>query len=201
MDRNVSIVLTPGTANYRKVAQKHWGLTDEQMKGMHVHHEPPRCRGGRDIPEHLYVCSPSMHQHGWHNDEFYVLQAGKTSGNRYGKRGKPPKKTEPTERDKLVYSLRKEGLSSTVIAEKLGLSREMAKTSYSECVRLGYPKLPNPRTGPPKGSPGKPKSEESKEKIRAARAKQVFTEETQKKKSEKMKETCKERTWSRRKKK
>jgi hypothetical protein len=72
MDRNVSIVLTPGTANYRKVAQKHWGLTDEQMKGMHVHHEPPRCRGGRDIPEHLYVCSPSMHANGWHDLGFWL---------------------------------------------------------------------------------------------------------------------------------
>jgi hypothetical protein len=72
MDRNVSIVLAPGTANYRKVAQKHWGLTDEQMKGMHVHHEPPRCKGGRDIPEHLYVCSPSMHANGWHDLGFWL---------------------------------------------------------------------------------------------------------------------------------
>jgi hypothetical protein len=142
-----------------------------------------------------------MHQHGWHNDEYFVLKAGTSSGNKYGPRGKPPCKTEPTERDKLVYSLRKKGLSSTVIAEKLGLTRQMAKDGYRECVRFGYPKLPNPKTGPPKGTPGTPRSEEAKEKIRAARAKQVFTEETQRKKSEKMRETCKERTWSRRKKK
>jgi hypothetical protein len=201
MDRNVSIVLSPGTANYRKVAQKHWGLTDEQMKGMHVHHCPPVSEGGRNIPEHLYVCSPNMHQHGWHNDEFFVLQAGKSSGNKHGKRGKPSLKTTPTERDLKVYDLRKRGLSSTQIAEKLGISKAMAKNSYSSCVKLGYPKLPNPRTGPPKGSPGKTHSEGAIKKIKMARAKQVFTEETQRKKSEKMKKACKERTWSRRKKK
>jgi transposase len=182
------------------MAQKAWGLTDEQMEGMHVHHHPAQSEGGRNVPEHLYVCSPSMHQHGWHNDEFFLLKAGSNSGNRHGPRGRPPKKTEPTERDKLVYSLRKEGLSSTGVAEKLGISRQMAKDSYKQCVQFGYPKLPNPRTGPPKGSAGQPLTEETKEKIRAARANQTFTEETQRKKSEKMREICKERTWSRKKK-
>jgi hypothetical protein len=33
---------------------------------MHVHHHPPRSQGGRNIPEHLYVCSPSVHYCGWH---------------------------------------------------------------------------------------------------------------------------------------
>jgi hypothetical protein len=62
----LSLTLSQESPNYRKVAQEHWGLTDEQMIGMHVHHEPPRSQGGRNIPEHLYVCSPSIHYLGWH---------------------------------------------------------------------------------------------------------------------------------------
>jgi len=56
----------------RRIARDHWGLTNEQMCGMHVHHQPPRCEGGKDIPEHLYVCSPPMHQYGWHNNEWFM---------------------------------------------------------------------------------------------------------------------------------
>jgi hypothetical protein len=155
-----AIVLSKERYNYRKIAQEHWGLSDEQMEGMHVHHHPPVYLGGRNIPEHLYVCSPEMHQHGWHDDEFFVLQAGKTAGNKHGKRGKPPKKTSPTSRDIEIYKLRAEGLSSTTIAETLGITRKMAKDGYKWCIKLGMDPLPNPRTGPPKGSPqrgGNPK--------------------------------------------
>ena len=56
----------------RNIARKHWGLTKEQMRGMHVHHFPHRCDGGKDIPEHLYVCSPEMHKTGWHNDAWFM---------------------------------------------------------------------------------------------------------------------------------
>ena len=75
MEKCLSIVLSPDVSNYRKVAQVHWGLTDAQMKGMHVHHHPPVSEGGRNIPEHLYVCSPSMHAHGWHSGEYFIEQA------------------------------------------------------------------------------------------------------------------------------
>ena len=51
------------------------------------------------------------------------------------------------------------------------------------------------------GGEGYKHTDETKEKIRASRARQVFTEETQRKKSERMKEICKEQIWSRRKKK
>ena len=153
MDKNLSIVLSPAKHNYRKVAQKNWGLTDVQMKGMHVHHHPAVQQGGRNIPEHLYVCSPEMHQHGWHNDEFFVLLAGKTSGNKYGKRGKPPKKTELRKRELEIYDLRKQGLSATKIAQLLKISRDQAKRAYAECVKYGLPPIPNPKTGPEKGCP------------------------------------------------
>lgn len=57
-------------AHYRKIAQLNWGLTDEQMKGMHVHHRIPRSNGGTDAPENLYVCSPSFHAEVWHNGRY-----------------------------------------------------------------------------------------------------------------------------------
>jgi hypothetical protein len=155
MEKSVSLVCTTSSSDYREIARKNWGLTKEQMKGMHVHHHPPRHKGGNNTAEHLYVCSPSMHQYGWHNDEFFVLMAGETSGNKHGPRGRPPKKVKPNERDLQVYELRKRGLSSTQIAEKLGLTRAMAKRSYRSCIDLGLPPLPNPKTGPAKGSPQK----------------------------------------------
>jgi hypothetical protein len=77
LDRNLSIVHSPGKKDYRKAAQENWGLTDEQMKGMHVHHFPPVSLGGRNIPEHLYVCSPSLHSRGWHSGEEFILWAAK----------------------------------------------------------------------------------------------------------------------------
>jgi hypothetical protein len=85
MDKNVSLTYFPPAKDYRKVAQLAWGLTDEQMKGKHVHHQPPRSEGGRNVPEHLYVCSPSMHAHGWHNGEYFIEQA--TSGGEFGHLG------------------------------------------------------------------------------------------------------------------
>ena len=61
MDREVSIVLSREKRNYRKVAQEWYGLTDEQMTGMDVHHNPPLHKGGRNIPEHLFVYHPTLH--------------------------------------------------------------------------------------------------------------------------------------------
>lgn len=66
MDKSLSLVYFPERSDYRKIAQENWGLTDLQMKNMHVHHQPPRSKGGRNIPEHLYVCSPDVHQYIWH---------------------------------------------------------------------------------------------------------------------------------------
>jgi hypothetical protein len=71
MDREVSIVLSGERADYRKVAQKWYGLTNEQMIGMDVHHNPARHEGGRDIPEHLYVYHNTLHS-SVHEDEFVL---------------------------------------------------------------------------------------------------------------------------------
>ena len=79
-----AIVKLP-TENYRKVAQNHWGLTDKQMKGMHVHHRVPRSQGGTNDPSNLYVCSPWFHANVWHDGNQFVLWAsigGKSSSPR-----------------------------------------------------------------------------------------------------------------------
>jgi hypothetical protein len=61
MKKEVSIVLSREERNYRKLAQQWFGLTDEQMTGMDVHHNPPRHKGGRNIPEHLFVLHETLH--------------------------------------------------------------------------------------------------------------------------------------------
>jgi hypothetical protein len=58
---------------YRKIAQEHWGLSDEQMKGMHVHHRIPVSEGGTNDPSNLYVCSPSFHAWAWHGCSFVEM--------------------------------------------------------------------------------------------------------------------------------
>jgi hypothetical protein len=71
MDLEVSIVLSKERCNYRKVAQEWYGLTDEQMEGMDVHHNPARHEGGRNIPEHLYVYHNTLHA-AVHEDDFVL---------------------------------------------------------------------------------------------------------------------------------
>jgi len=72
MDKSVSLVYYPEVKDYRSLAKESWGLTDEQMQGMHVHHQPPKSQGGRNIAIHLYVTSPSMHAFGWHSESFWI---------------------------------------------------------------------------------------------------------------------------------
>jgi hypothetical protein len=61
MNKELSIVLSPESRNYRKVAQEWYGLTNEQMADMDVHHNPSRQEGGRNIPEHLFVYHNTLH--------------------------------------------------------------------------------------------------------------------------------------------
>ena len=82
MEKSSSIVVVD-KRNYRAIAQENWGLTREQMKGMHVHHRTPRSEGGTNDAANLYVCSPSFHRLVWHEGEFFIEQAsegGRTSG-------------------------------------------------------------------------------------------------------------------------
>lgn len=68
-----AIVLLPNL-HYREIARRNWGLTEKQMKGMHVHHRIPISKGGSDAPENLYVCSPSFHANIWHNGYYKIIQ-------------------------------------------------------------------------------------------------------------------------------
>jgi len=61
MKKEVSIVLSREVKNYRRLAKEWFGLTDEQMVDMDVHHNPPRSQGGRNIPEHLFVYHFTLH--------------------------------------------------------------------------------------------------------------------------------------------
>jgi hypothetical protein len=65
MDKTVSIVKVDKRP-YRVVAQENWGLTDEQMRGTHVHHRIRRSDGGTNDPSNLFVCSPWYHDVVWH---------------------------------------------------------------------------------------------------------------------------------------
>jgi DNA-binding CsgD family transcriptional regulator len=190
-----SIVLSPNYSNYRIVAQKHYGLTDEQMKNVDVHHNPPRCEGGRNIPEHLYVYSPELHA-AVHEKES-ILWAKKSKGNSTEKRGKPPKKTEPTQKELSILKYRQSGLSRKEVADLLGLTEHQVKRAIRECSKFGY-KL-HLKSGPKKGCEGKSHTEEAKQKIREKRAQQVFSQESLDKRSESMKKHCRSHTWSRKK--
>jgi hypothetical protein len=95
MKKEVSIVLSPESKNFRKLAQEWFGLSDEQMKGRHVHHNPPRHQGGRNIPEHLFVYDESLHAE-VHRDDF-VLWASR-GGKLGGKAGSREKKRKHGEK-------------------------------------------------------------------------------------------------------
>ena len=81
MNKEVSIVLSVERRNYRKLAQEWYGLTNEQMKGMDVHHNPPRHLGGRNIPEHLFVYHETLHS-AVHEDIFtsFAREGGRLGG-------------------------------------------------------------------------------------------------------------------------
>ena len=62
---------------HRPIAQKNWGLTNEQMKGMHVHHRIPVSEGGTNDPANLYVCCPKFHAWIWHDGDQFTLWANR----------------------------------------------------------------------------------------------------------------------------
>lgn len=131
-----SIVLSSNNWNYRKVAQHHYNLTDEQMEKIDVHHNPPRCEGGRNIPEHLYIYHPITHKA--IHDKQAIDWARKSSGNRNGKRGNPLTKTAPTQQELSILKYRQSGLSRKEVADLLGLKEHQVKRAVKECSRFGY---------------------------------------------------------------
>jgi DNA-binding CsgD family transcriptional regulator len=117
------------------------------MEKIDVHHNPPRCEGGRNIPEHLYIYHPITHKA--IHDKQAIDWARKSSGNRNGKRGKPLTKTAPTQQELSILKYRQSGLSRKEVADLLGLKEHQVKRAVKECSRFGYSLHLKP--GPKKG--------------------------------------------------
>lgn len=149
--REHSIVISQESFNYRKLAQHSWGLTDEQMIGMHVHHHPPRSQGGRNIPEHLYVCSLSVHYIGWHkgtrgnhHDCFHMVsyetrvENGRKVGTKHGKEG--GSKSRPSEFGRLAMqkNARRQGKrnSKPIVVTHVASQESFLFPSVSEAGRF-----------------------------------------------------------------
>lgn len=106
MNKDLSIVLVD-KRHHRKIAQDNWGLTDEQMKGMHVHHRTHRSQGGTNDPSNLYVCSSWFHKNVWHDGEEWIEWA--SEGGKLGAestRQKRENDSEWAEREKERNSVR-----------------------------------------------------------------------------------------------
>ena len=84
MEKHLSIVKVD-KRHYRTIARENWGLTKEQMKGMHVHHRIPVSEDGTNDPSNLYVCSPKFHAEVWHDGAEFAKWANE-GGTRGGKR-------------------------------------------------------------------------------------------------------------------
>ncbi len=144
-----ALVYSPNLSNYRRVAQKHYGLTNEQMTELDIHHNPPRCMGGRNIPEHLYVYHPIMHKR--IHDKQTIEWASKSSGNKTSRRGKPPSKTELRPIEIEIGQMASRGMSRREIMEVLGLSENQVKRAVSQCRRFGLGV--ETKSGPKRGTP------------------------------------------------
>lgn len=144
-----ALVYSPNLSNYRRVAQLHYGLTDEEMTGLDIHHNPPRCLGGRNIPEHLYVYHPITHKQ--IHDRQAINWARKSSGNKSSKRGKPPSKTELRPIEIEIGKMASKGMSRGEISTSLGVSTHQVKRAIAECRKFGL--VVSTKTGPKKGTP------------------------------------------------
>lgn len=109
MDRNLSIVCVDKRP-YRKIAQENWGLSNQQMKGMHVHHRIPTSKGGANDPSNLYVCSPWFHAWVWHDRGHYIESA--TKGNKAAVEAKKVlRETDPTWRERELEIAHRGGMA------------------------------------------------------------------------------------------
>ena len=125
-----SIILLPNL-HYREIARKNWGLTKEQMKGMHVHHRIPVSKGGSDAPENLYVCSPSFHANIWHNENEFTLWA-----NEGGKKSVEVHKQNGTWNYDKEFHKKVSKIRHTVFREP-EVQSELGKRGAQKCKELG----------------------------------------------------------------
>ena len=119
---------------YRQIAQENWGLTDDQMAGMHVHHRVPQSQGGGNDPTNLFVCSPWFHAHVWHNHVFWIetqLRAARAGGKVGG-----PRRLGPNERE----NKRRAHLGKTIPAAQrkaMSDSQKGRKKPLTTCPHCG----------------------------------------------------------------
>jgi hypothetical protein len=71
---------------YRTIARENWGLTKEQMKGMHVHHRIPVSKNGTNDPSNLYVCTADYHDNVWHGGDGSFIGLATEGGSKGGTR-------------------------------------------------------------------------------------------------------------------
>ena len=130
------LVLMPNKP-YRKIAQENWDLSDDQMKGMHVHHRIPRSKGGTDAPENLYVCSPSFHANIWHDGRYRIIhnatEVARLGGLARQKAGFTPEGLE--KRKKASSRIGKQNKESKI--GLFGRSKEKRKSDASKAGKLG----------------------------------------------------------------
>ena len=155
-----AIVLSPNKYNYRRVAQLHYNLSDEELAEVDIHHNPPRHLGGRNIPEHLYIYHPTTHAaiHGGYTEyarrgakAAWEARVAKGMGKGYRTGGGAPKKTKLRAIEIEIGKLASMGMKRKEIMEKLNLTEHQVKRAVAECRKAGL--VINTKPGPKKGSP------------------------------------------------
>jgi len=137
---------------HRKIAQEHWGLTDEQMKGMHVHHRILKSEGGTNDPSNLYVCSPWFHANIWHGvPELLSLIKNSTENARKGGASRKGETRTEEQKTKISKSLTGRKASPEVRAHlsKIHTGRKLS-TGHSKAISEGRkltPKVICPHCG------------------------------------------------------
>ena len=132
MKKEVSIVLSVERKNYRKLAQNWYGLTNEQMEGMDVHHNPPRHQGGRNIPEHLFVYHYTLHA-AVHGDHLTIwARKGGEIGGKASDSSPGGKVSGPLNRDKKIgiFGRSKEKMSEDSIKAGTARAKQMRQEGY-----------------------------------------------------------------------
>lgn len=154
MKREVSIVLSREVKNYRRLAQEWFGLTDEQMVDMDVHHNPPRHQGGRNIPEHLFVLHNTLHA-AVHSAEFILWQrkAAKKGGETVKEKRvgifnlTPEQRSENSKKAAQTSLERKVGCVSASSEQKREWTRMRTSESFSRAATTLFEDPDHPELG------------------------------------------------------
>ena len=126
MKKDLSIVKVD-TRHYRTIAMENWGLTREQMRGMHVHHRKKRSEGGTNDPTNLYVCSEWFHDNVWHEGEGgFAGLASRGASAAHAKKG---------EDGKSELAVRAGGLGGAKSGRRSALKGHEEKTPEGKSVR------------------------------------------------------------------